>query len=343
MARFAFVFFVLTFFLSGSVASAQSLTNQPDPVQFIIAPEVPAPGDTVLIEVQGIGTFLGDATITWQIDGKTVLSGLGENSYSFTVGGLGSQTVVRVAIDSSTKGFITRTFTFKPSVVNMLWEADTSSPPWHKGKALYTAGSSLTVTALPQIILNGRSVTSNNLSFQWKRNGTPVPQSSGTGKNKITFTGSQLLPAENITVDVLANGVVVARGEVTVPAAKPQVILYERDPLRGVLYDTALSGSISLASNEVTLQATPFYFANSSLKSGMVPFAWQLNREAATGPQTAQGILTLRQAGTGAGRASLEVSMQNNDSSKYVQSAQTALQILFGGATNSPFSSFFGI
>jgi hypothetical protein len=331
------------FFAAVTPVLAQSLGNQPDPIQFLVAPEVPAPGDTVLIEVQGVGNFLGEATITWQVDGKTIASGLGERTFSFTAGGLGSKTSVKAIIDSPTKGVITKNFTFLPSVVNMVWEADTSVPPWFKGKALYSAGSSLTITAFPQVILNGKTVTSNNLSFQWKRNETPLTQSSGKGRNQITFKGNQLLPTEEVSVEVYAGSAILARGAVTVPAYKPQVVLYERDPLRGVLYDQTFSGSVSLSETEITVQAAPYYFANSSIINGTAPYVWTLNGDKAEGPQTASGILTLRQSGSGAGRAQLEVSVQNNDSDKYVQSAKTAIQILFGGASNSPFSNFFGL
>ncbi len=72
--------YILTFvlgllFLSGSFVHAQTLGA--DPLQFVVNPDTPAPGDTVTIEAQGIGGFLGDATITWQQNGKTILSGVG--------------------------------------------------------------------------------------------------------------------------------------------------------------------------------------------------------------------------------------------------------------------------
>jgi hypothetical protein len=270
-------------------------------------------------------------------------SGPGLNSFDFTAGPLGSKTAVKVTINSSTQGTITKTFTIAPSNVAMLWEANTSVPSWFKGKALYSAGSSITVTALPQVVSGGKTLSSSALSFQWMVNGTPVPSSSGLGFNHITFKGSQLLSSETASVDVLSGGAVVARGSITVPAAKPQALLYVHDPLRGTLYDNALLNSISLTATEFTAEAVPFYFDKASIKSGSVPFAWKLNGDDAVGPQTAQGLLTLRQSGSGAGRAQLEVALQNNDSDKYVQSAQAALTILFGGASSGAFSSFFGL
>lgn len=332
-----------SFFLCAAEAAAQSL-GQTNPVQFTVTPETPGPGDPVRIDVAGVGTFLGDATITWKQNGSTVLSGVGERSYTFTAGPVGSKTVISVTINSSTQGTISNTFTFTPSSIYLLWEADTSTPWWYKGKALYSGGANLTVVALPQVVSGGRAVSSGSLSYQWSVNGTPFPQSSGTGRSRFTFTGNQLLPSETVNVKVLYGGTAVGEANVTIPASKPLVELYVRDPLRGTLFDQALQTQTSLNSNEFTVEAAPFYFSNSSIGSGAAAFAWTLDGSDASGPQSAQGLLTLRQSGSGSGEAQLRVEVQNTDSSKYVQAAQNALTILFGGSTGaSAFSSFFGL
>lgn len=333
--------FVL-FFLFALEATAQALPNQ-GVVQFVVSPEVPGPGDTVKIEAQGIGSFLGEANITWRLNSNTALSGVGKRDFTFVAGGLGSHTSVSVTITSASQGTITKTFDFYPSVVNLLWEADTSAPPLFRGKPLYTAGSTITVTALPQVVRGGRTITYNNLSFQWERNGTPLPQQSGLGMNQITFAGNQLLPNETVDVDIVAGGSTVAQGEITIPAVKPQVVLYMRDPLRGMLFDQALQGSVSMNQTEFTIRAVPYYVANSSVANNALTYAWKLNGKEATGPDTARGLLTLRQAGSGAGQASLSVAIQNIDSTKFVQAANAAIAIVFGGGTNSAFSSFFGL
>ncbi|HWB33833.1 MAG TPA: hypothetical protein VG753_00715, partial [Candidatus Paceibacterota bacterium] len=62
-----------TLFLGAPFALAQvSGSAAVDPIRFVVTPEVPAPNQQVTIEAQGVGTFLGDASITWQENGKTV-------------------------------------------------------------------------------------------------------------------------------------------------------------------------------------------------------------------------------------------------------------------------------
>ncbi len=318
---------------------AQTLSKSPDPVQYIVAPETPGPGERVVIEVQGIGTFLGDSTITWQQDGKTVSSG-NSRTFSFIAGGVGSVTHIHLIITSASQGTITHDFSFYPSVVNMLWEADTTTPLLYKGRALYSAGSSLKVVAFPIVMSGGSLIPTSKLSFQWTHGDTPAPNQSGLGRNTFSFVGDELggKGGEDAQVEVYFGGNKVGRGEITIPASTPQVVLYPQDPLRGELLDSATSGVGSLNTKEITLKAEPYFFA----RNNNLNFAWTLNGQETAGPDAARGLLTLRQTGDSAGSAQIEVSVQNNGINTLLQSGAATLQLLFG-KQNSLLSSFFGL
>lgn len=313
----------------------------PAPVQYIVSPETPGPNQQVSIEAQGVGTFLGDSTITWSKNGKVVLTGVGERVFSFTTGALGVQTSVRVSIQSRTQGTIVQEWLFIPSAINLVWEADTSTPPLYKGKALYSAGATVKVVAYPTIVVNGKALPSNSLSFQWRRKDQPVPSASGVGRNIFNFSGDQLQTEEVIAVDVYYGASKLGSGEVVIPVSAPQIVLYAKDPLRGMLLDSALPTGISLNSKEFTLQAVPYFFDNNSLKNGSAPFVWTLNGDETTGPNATKGVLTLRQTGSGTGSAVIGVSIQNNNDDMLVQAAQSAIQIVFGGSSSE--SSLFGL
>lgn len=335
-------FIVLLSTIGGTAVYAQvSLGSEVDPLKFIIEPEVPGPNEPVTIEAQGVGSFLGNATVTWKVNGKTVLTGVGERLLSFTTEGLGAQSLVEIVIDSPERGTITRSFYFIPSIVNLIWEADTTVPPFFSGKALYSAGSRLTVTAFPIVIANKKTISSNNFSFQWSRNGSVVADQSGLGRTSISFNGDQLLAKERIAVDVYFEDVLVGRGSVTIPTVKPTIALYYRDPLQGIIYDQALTDFNLTA--ETSLQAQPYYFSNTSAANNKLAFTWTINGSETTGPNTAQGLITLRQTGSGSGENSVKVKVQNLDADKFIQSAQIALRILFGQQTNSGSQLLFGL
>lgn len=336
---FALVFLGVLF--GAGFAHAQ-IGPGPAPVQYIVAPETPGPQSPVYIEVQGVGDFLGNAQITWTVNGKVVSSGKGNRTVSFTTGALGSRTAVSVDIESATYGSISRTFSFTPSRVNLTWEADTTAPPLYAGRSLYSAGSRIKVYAFPEIARNGSSLSASSLSYQWSVGGTPQPAASGTGRNTFSFDGDQLHQGEVVAVNVSSGSSAVGHAEATIPASSPLLLLYAHDPLRGVLYNHAFSNSVSMNSAETTFRAEPYFFSTASARSGSLRYSWTLNGQPASGPDAQNGELTLRQTGNGDGQASLAVSLQNNAANQILQAAQTALTITFG-QINSASQSAFGI
>ncbi len=314
----------------------------PDPVQYVVTPETPGADETVLIEVQGVGSFLGSADIVWKRDGTTVKSGVGERNYTFVTGALGQKTAITVAIDSS-QGSFAQTFIFNPSRINLLWEAYTTVPPLYKGKALYSAGSDYKVVAFPTVYSGASRVTANALNYQWFYRDDLIPEASGLGRFTFSRTGDQLQQSEDVAVDVYYGTAKVGHGELSVPASDPFIQLYSRDALRGTLYDAALPAAISLVGREITVQAEPYYFSTATKKSGLIPFVWTLNDEPASGPDSPSGILTLRQSGSGTGSATIGVSLQNNNPDQFVQTAGTALHIEFGAKQGNSIFNFFGL
>lgn len=320
---------------------AYAQTTGVDPVQYVVSPQVPGPNTQVTIEAQGVGSFIGDAKITWQVGGATALSGVGARDFTFTTGVLGSQTRVSVTINSPTQGTFTHEFIFTPSTVNLVWEADTTVPPFYQGKALYSAGSMLKVVAFPTVIQNGTHVSAASLSYQWSVNDTPLTAQSGLGQNVLTFQGDQLQAQEDVVVGVYLGANEVGYSEIVIPAAQPQVVFYDSDPLRGVLWDDALPSALSLTGSELTVAAVPYFFSNQSARAGMLAYNWTLNGQDTTGPSAAQGLLTLRQTGSGTGAAQLGVSVQNNNTDKLVQAATAALTLVFGQTSTG--GSLFGL
>lgn len=340
MRKFFFTFILATFFVAAS-AHAQ-FSAVPDPVQYIVAPETPGPDAPVYIEAQGVGSFLGNSTITWTENGSVASTGVGDANFQLTTGPVGTATTVHVEIDSS-QGTFTHDWVFAPSVVDLVWEADTSVPLFYVGKPLYSSGSTLKVVAFPTIVSGTSLVPASQLSFQWSLDGSLVPASSGLGKNTYIFQGDEVHNSEDVSVDIYFNGNDVGSGDIVIPATTPQIVFYDADPLRGELLDFALPSSFNLNASEVTLQAEPYYFANSSLNSGALSYAWTLNGNDTAGPDSPKGVLTLRQTGTGAGSASVGVSIQNTESDKFTQAAQSALNIVFGQSGGSSFTSLFGL
>jgi hypothetical protein len=189
--------------------------------------------------------------------------------------------------------------------------------------------------ALPQVVSGGSFIPSNNLSFKWSVGGNPATQASGLGRSTITFAGNQLKSAEVVRVEVLSGTKMVGQASVVIPAVQPAIGLYIKDPLRGTLYEAALPSALSLGEKEITIEAQPYYFANSSFTDGSLTYNWTLGGQPASGPESERGILTLRQTGSGQGSSVLGVELQNLDTAKLLQAASARLQIVFGVQSSS--------
>ncbi len=336
-----FIFFILPLFAAPLAYAQNSVV--PDPVQYILSPENPGPNQLEVIQIQGVGQFLGNSTITWEENGTPITASDNKEFFSFTTGGVGQVTDIHVSINSPTQGFITHDIVFNPSVINLVWEADTYTPLLYAGKALYSAGSNLKVVAFPTVLIGGGLASANQLSFQWYRADTLDSAASGLGKNVYSFQGDQLQAEEDIAVDVYSGTTKVGRGEVTIPVSSPQILVYVQDPLRGELLGTALEGQAQLPQTETTLKAEPYFFASSGVQHSTLQYNWTLDSQDTSGPQSAEGLLTLRQTGSGGGSADLGISVQNTNTVQYAQSASTDLTLIFGTQSGSSLSNFFGL
>jgi len=248
---------------------------------------------------------------------------------------------VDVSINSGIYGLITKTFTFEPSYINLIWEANTTVPPLFQGKALPGFGSSITVFAFPLVVAGGETRDANSLSYQWRLNGSAVPSSSGTGRSSFTFSNNQVRQTDEVSVDVFYEGRNAGHGSITIATVEPFLHLYEHDPLRGIRYRAALQNTFTLLGTEVTVRAEPYFFSRDSGERGSLSYTWEINGTETTGPNTDKGELTLRRTGEGEGTAMLTVALQNLESARLLQGTREVFTILFGKTSSG--TSIFGL
>lgn len=322
------VHFFLSFMLLGPlIAAAQGIPL--DPIRVRVTPEVPGPQSPVRIELQDATASLRDAVITWYLNGAVALSGAAQRSFSFTTGALGKTTLVSVRIETG-GAVIEREFTFRPGFVRLTFEADTYTPPFFRGKALLSPGAGARVFAFTDIrSAGGGRIPESSLLFEWERNGTKFADRSGLGVSSFSFTGNQLSEGEEIAVNVLSSdGTRVGRGSLFVPAVDPLIRFYERDPLRGIVYENALT-SAAFAGEEITVVAEPYFFSGAARGSASLVYEWKLDGEPVA-PGNASGILTFRNERGGSGEALVAVSVQHKARTRLLQAAEAALPLLFG-------------
>jgi hypothetical protein len=326
--RFGIIAFFIVLSIFPATLGAQGIPGIDDPVTISLSPENPRPNTTVTVFIQSFSVDLDASLITWMVNGKKVSSAVGQKTLSVDSGVLGS--VSRVDVTAVGPGVsVTKSVVIHPADVSLLWESDTYTPPFYRGKALHSYNGTFRVTAIPELVgTNGKMLDSKDLIYTWKKNGVVVGDASGYGKNQfVSSQTSYLREGEDVTVEVSApRDNVVASRSISIKPALPKVVLYKKSGLYGELYHSALGSRLALTEDEVTISLEPYFFSIPSKSAKNLSVSWKLNNSVV--PSFAgESEITLRRDSESAGRSSLEAVLQNT--SKVLQGASGGVLITF--------------
>ncbi len=300
----------------------------PEDLQMLVTPPVPNEGEAITVTLESIATDLNQAEMVWRVNGKIVARGKGEKIIQTETAALGKETAVSVSVTTIDSGVIEKTIALRPARVDLLFQADSYTPPFYRGKALAPSESRLTAVAVPDFLAGGRRLKPSEIIFTWKRNGTVVGSRSGLGKNTYTFQSGRIRGDEpTIEVEALAPAYnLKARAALVVPLTPPFVLFYEEHPLRGVLLGEALPPKIALSGSEMTLVAYPYFVEKSDNENGAIDYEWRLNRGTVPGGVMKNSITVRSPGGSGAALLSLSV----NNLRKLFESGSRNVTIEFG-------------
>lgn len=296
-----------------------------------ISPEYPGPQEVVTALVSSSSFNLDLANITWTLGGKKISSNVGQKSVSFKVGEVGEPLSVKAVAtlgNTSSSG----TILINPSEINILWQAtDVYVPPFYKGKALPTSEASIKITAVPNIWRNnGGTYKTSDLSYKWRRDSEVLGSLSGRGVSTLFLKNDYLKKTEQIGVEVRnTSDFKVGKEEVVIQIVEPKVLFYEKNPILGILYGKALSGSLPLSNEELSIAAEPYFFSPNNKTSSKIKYNWSLNN----GPVKSDGlnpdVLVVRQQSGTSGSANVSIEITNP--SKIMLSARNNIMLNFKG------------
>ncbi len=251
-----------------------------DQLSSTISPENPGPNKEVTISVAVYSFDINSAIITWKKDGQIVSQGVGQKSFTFKTGLSGVTTKIDVAIDPRDRPIISDTYTFTPSEVDLLWQTDTYTPPFYKGKGLYTPESSVKLVALPRSASG--TINPESTVFNWTENYNRKADLSGYGKNTYSFTGPILIRPTKIRVETHSpkagdvNIKEVASTEVDLTPSNSGILFYEDNPALGVMFNKSLTGTVTLNKPDIKVAAYP-YFQSIFNKNAGVEYSWVID------------------------------------------------------------------
>jgi len=252
---------------------------------------------------------------------------VGLSQFTFTAGGNGKEKNV-VATIQFTSSTVTKSFTITPQDVSIIYEADSYTPPFYKGKGLYGLQGTVTFVAIPNLFSsNGTRLNPKNLTYKWTVDGTVLGSKSGYGKSSLSYTGSILGKDVSVQVDISSSDGSTGVGYMVLKAESPETLLYEKNPLYGILFNKELSSNgFSLSDKEVTLDAIPYSTSATEVNSSNLNYSWKINGNSISAPKN-QNYVTLRNTTGKSGSAQISVLVDNND--HFLQEMSNSLNITF--------------
>lgn len=273
-------------------------------------PQYPKPGDTVQIYAQSVFYDLPQTNNTWTVNGKVVAQGIGVTEGSFVAGALGSRNVIVFQANSDTSNASARK-TIIPTEIDLLYESDSLVPPFYRGRALPSEGSSVRVLAMPRFLnSSGNPVSQNSLIYTWKRNGSVVASASGRGRGVAVFPSPVLFGADVISVDVTTtDGTMTGSATINISSTKPLLLLYEDHPLFGVMYHKALGPTTFVPESEATFVAVPYYISATNSSDNTLIYDWTVNGLRIPADTVKKSAITISSAGQKTGIAQVQLNL----------------------------------
>lgn len=261
------------FILAPGIASA-------DIIETAFHPKIPGPNETIKVSLEGFSIDLDRSTIVWYIDGvpqNSMETGVGRREVTLTTKNIGQKTVVDIAIFTLSGSKFDKQVIIDPIGVDLIWEADTYTPPFYRGKALPTNKSLVSVIAIPQI----QESDNSTFIYTWTEDRFNLNKSQSGYKKNILRTLSAESPLQKpIDIEIKTlSGDKKALRRINIPAFEPEIRFYQSNPLLGTNYNHTLKDTLLVNTDEFTIRAEPYFMSNDEFDDQTITYIWKYNRQ----------------------------------------------------------------
>lgn len=310
-----------------------------DSINITTIPAFPKENDDVLIRIENFSYDLNSSEIIWALNGVIKEKGIGKKDFSFKTGKIGSVSLIKIIAKTKDGKNMEKSLVIRPAGVDMFWQADSYTPPFYKGKALYSYQSSITVVAIPNIVnSDGAKINPSSLIYKWTKDSKVLGGVSGYGKNYFSFTKSILSNSPEIEVEVMTSDKKIkASGSIVLDPIETKVLMYENSPLYGIIYEKAAINDFIMNGNEITLVAIPYFFSTDETSRQKIKYDWSMNGQNINNKQSDRQA-TFRNTGGGKGAARISVDLRNDE--RELQSAGASVVLNFEGGEGNKTMSF---
>src|SRR3989344_1802002 len=301
------------FAIIGLAWGTQVLAVSPSAISVSVAPPNPAPYENVTVTLSSYAANLGTVNISWLVNGKSALSGIGKSSFQVTAGAAGSEIRI-IAKIFLPDGEIDKNIIIRPAELVLLFEAtDSYRPPFYKGRALPTEGSEIKVVAMPEIKIGSSLASPKTLSYEWKKNYENSPGDSGYGRNFLIHSNDYLDASSNISVVASTlDGKYSSGGNINIGSWEPQIAFYKKDSELGTLWERAMPNPYRISGEEIVV-AAPYFISPRDIRRPELVFRWFINNLMLPPKIIERNTIPLRVERGASGTSKLRLAIENTD------------------------------
>jgi len=282
-------------------------------LELTISPRNPEPMQNVKVTLNSSFYDLNRSKITWLVNGVEKKTEMGLKEFTVQAGKNGSKTIIKTLVETQNDGLREIETSFIPSVVDLVYESLSYTPPFYKGKTLNPNQGVVLVTAIPELIKNtGEKISAKNLIYSWKKDGKVQQTVSGLGKNVFVFSGT--VPIRDIVIDVTVSSIegdITAFKQTTITNVSPKIIFYENSPIYGIMMNKAITNPVNMLTDEFNVLAVPYFFSASYANTPDLDYAWSMNGNTVS-TQDPKNSFTTRIDTPGSGTANIGLKISNN-------------------------------
>src|SRR3989338_1348141 len=277
-----------------------------------LSPAHPEPDQLVRITLKSSIIDLSFESTTWRVDDEIVQQGYDVPSIEGRTGELGTKKTVTAEMESEIAEAKTAV-TLAPTERDILWERDSFTPPFYRGRARSSAGASIRLQAIPRFktSVTGAEIAASTLVYTWKRNGAPILSVSGVGKSRVSFPAPGLFGSDTIEVEARTpDGALSSARSIRISSIEPLLTLYKVHPLYGIMFYEALGRQAEVPDEELSFAAIPFFADASSAHDEGLVYSWTVNDKPITADPEQANIITIDASGS-TGMADIDLTLSH--------------------------------
>lgn len=142
-----------------------------------------------------------------------------------------------------------------------------------------------------------------------------------------------------VSVDVSAvNSTLKATQSISLQSTVPDVVLYENNPLLGVVYEKAITGTFKLERPQVDFEGIPYFFSSSKKDDATLSYKWYINGAEVMSKSPNENYMVLQNNKNLEGTAVVNVSLSH--ANNILQNAKASLGLDFKKVDNASNGEF---